>query len=635
MSWWIVAFEGGGSPSGSVIASQRVYAPWGGGMPYPRTVGGVTMGPPGTDGIASAPATGWVSGNDPVLRGRWQVDNSITATYRFDLPFAGRTVDIILGLSGQNFQRNRVRLWDGDVATGEQFFDFSGQNTGDGPPGGTFDQWMDFTSGGATQTTWRAMDADVLDPLPTVRQRVFTNSFVTVQLGAHASEAFQSQLSFIALREVSVAPPLVANAYRLIPGTFPDSPVAGTPYTLRVEAIDTTQGNARVTTHTDSAVTLGEDVAFPNLYEIVSGTVTRAMILAGAGTLDFPSIVFGAIPTQLTPPSLAAGSATDTSTQRSVPITVTPGSGWPGGVTTQLQTRRGSTAFANTGSPVTTSGTLTFARESAAYTVDVRGIASVAGGVPADSAPSAVLTITVPALAPAALAAPSLVAGVPVDTSTQRTVVVTVTGPSGWPSGVTTQLQTRRGSAAFADNGAAVASAASLTFARESAAYSVQVRGIARVSGGVPADSEPSGVLTIAVPALVTIPSLTTATPLRCTVQLYPSTSQAVDATGGGGIPSLLARTDSDHVLRIRTITNMITGAVTEPTDLRYRVEDDTGLLIGATVTAPTAPDDWRIPLARQLFAADRGPMLLVLTLVATDASETVLQFTLAQGVQQ
>jgi hypothetical protein len=236
---------------------------------------------------------------------------------------------------------------------------------------------------------------------------------------------------------------------------------------------------------------------------------------------------------------------------------------------------------------------------------------------------------------PAQLAPPSLAAGVPSDTAMVRSVVITVSGPTSWPVGVTVQLQTRRGSAAFANVFSPTASTLTLPFAREASAYTVDVRGFARIDGGSPADSDPSAVITLTIPALVSIPVLSSAAPLVCAVQLFPSTSEAVTATGGGAIPTLIARSDSDHVLRIRSIRNSITAAVVEPTDIRYRVEDATGLLVGATVATPTSADDWQIPLSRALFVTERGTMTLRLTLVAPDTSETVLQFTLAQGVQQ
>lgn len=138
------------------------------------------------------------------------------------------------------------------------------------------------------------------------------------------------------------------------------------------------------------------------------------------------------------------------------------------------------------------------------------------------------------------------------------------------------------------------------------------------------------------VPPVDPITPITVATPLRCQVDLYPATSVPVDATGGGGIPTLLARTNSDHIVRITSIANDISGATVVPPSIRYSVADGTGVLVGATLTAVFATGEWRIALPRTLFTPTRGPMTLTITLVApSDATETALQFTLAQGVRQ
>ncbi|MBC7844120.1 MAG: hypothetical protein H7099_17555 [Gemmatimonadaceae bacterium] len=132
------------------------------------------------------------------------------------------------------------------------------------------------------------------------------------------------------------------------------------------------------------------------------------------------------------------------------------------------------------------------------------------------------------------------------------------------------------------------------------------------------------------------IPVITVATPMRCLVTLYPRTSEVVNASSGGGIPTLTARTASDHVLRIEDIVNDISGVAVVPDVIRYTVADSTGELVDDTITDPTNPDDWQIALSRSLFTPTRGPMTLTLTLVAPiDATETVLQFTLIQGVRQ
>lgn len=87
-----------------------------------------------------------------------------------------------------------------------------------------------------------------------------------------------------------VAPPLVANELRFVSGTFPDPIVAGVVYELQVEAIDNTQGDARVTSFT-GLVELGVDPAVPVGFEIDTGDVTQNAVL---GVAVFPGIVFAA-----------------------------------------------------------------------------------------------------------------------------------------------------------------------------------------------------------------------------------------------------------------------------------------------------------------------------------------------------
>lgn len=129
---------------------------------------------------------------------------------------------------------------------------------------------------------------------------------------------------------------------------------------------------------------------------------------------------------------------------------------------------------------------------------------------------------------------------------------------------------------------------------------------------------------------------ITVATPLKCVVTLFPVTSEPVEGTSGGGIPSLIARTASDHLLRLQTIRHAVTNVVVEPTNIRYVVADKNGTLVNGNVLDPTNADDWQIALTRGLFTPTRGPMSLTLTLVApVDSTETALQFTLAQGVNQ
>lgn len=82
----------------------------------------------------------------------------------------------------------------------------------------------------------------------------------------------------------------VADSLRWV--TVPDPIIAGTPYTLEVEAFDSLL-NVRATSFTGN-ITIGIDIAVPVGYEIVSGVLTRTAV---AGLATFPSIVFGAVTT--------------------------------------------------------------------------------------------------------------------------------------------------------------------------------------------------------------------------------------------------------------------------------------------------------------------------------------------------
>lgn len=131
-------------------------------------------------------------------------------------------------------------------------------------------------------------------------------------------------------------------------------------------------------------------------------------------------------------------------------------------------------------------------------------------------------------------------------------------------------------------------------------------------------------------------PVITVATPLRAVVSLFPVTSAPINATGGGGIPTLLARIGSDHILRVQTIRNDVTLATVVPTKIKYTIADASSVLVTSEVTSPTNTDDWQIALTRTLFTPSRGALTLTLTLVApSDSTETQLQFLLALGVRQ
>jgi len=76
----------------------------------------------------------------------------------------------------------------------------------------------------------------------------------------------------------TVTATLVQNGFRIVPGSLPVSPVVGVPYTFQVEAIDTTQGNARVTTFNAASIVMGISVALPDGLVIFSGDGDEPMV---------------------------------------------------------------------------------------------------------------------------------------------------------------------------------------------------------------------------------------------------------------------------------------------------------------------------------------------------------------------
>lgn len=115
-----------------------------------------------------------------------------------------------------------------------------------------------------------------------------------------------------------------------------------------------------------------------------------ASVLSGVAT---------ATPTQLGLPSLAIEPQPENATTRDAIVRVVGPASWPGGVTTQLATRRvPSPTWIATGAPIAAQGTLTYTREVDAYTIEVSGVSSPSSGPLAPSDRSAVVSFVVPAL---------------------------------------------------------------------------------------------------------------------------------------------------------------------------------------------------------------------------------------------
>lgn len=233
---------------------------------------------------------------------------------------------------------------------------------------------------------------------------------------------------------------------------------------------------------------------------------------------------------------------------------------------------------------------------------------------------------------PTQLMPPSLAAGAASDTLTTRTVPIAVAGPLSWPVGVIVQLQTKRGAGAWTNAGAPVAASANLAFAREAATYTVEVRGIA-TNGAPLTDSDPSGVLTLSVPAAPSVGVLADATPLVCDVALFPGSPEAVTAAAGGAQATLIGRADTDNVLRVTNIRSAIEQTAVTPTSVVLELEGPDGVLLTDTIPA-AAPGVYRRGVSRAAFDPSRGTLTLRLILTAPDTSRTTIEFAVPQGVR-
>ncbi len=245
---------------------------------------------------------------------------------------------------------------------------------------------------------------------------------------------------------------------------------------------------------------------------------------------------------------------------------------------------------------------------------------------PASSGPP-----TPPPPTPTQLAAPSLAAGVPTDALTTRSVPLTVAGPASWPAGVLVQLQTRRSPGAWTNAGVPIASATTLVLGREASGYTIEIRGIG-VNGGALTDSDPSGVVALTVPAAAGVSPLTDATPLTCTVQLFPGSPEAVTAAAGGARGTLVGRADSDNVLLITDVRRAIEGDTVTPDEVALQLEGPDGILLTQTITG--VGGTWRTGIAREAFDPARGTLILRLLLTAADDSRTTIEFAVPQGVR-
>jgi hypothetical protein len=221
---------------------------------------------------------------------------------------------------------------------------------------------------------------------------------------------------------------------------------------------------------------------------------------------------------------------------------------------------------------------------------------------------------------PTQLDVPSLAASPPVDTLTTRTYTVSVAGPDSWPGGVTVQVQTRRGAAAFATV-ATTATTTALVLPREATQYTVDVRGLA-INGGTLTDSDPSAVLTLTIPAAISAVTSGTGTPLRWRTRVFPTdvqTGQYADPL----LPTLLPlRAFGSNRIVVDTIEDPERPDRITPTAVTWQATTSSGVVLGSGALTNSGTD-WRVTL-NQMSTDFR---LLDISVTAPDASVTTVRY--------
>jgi hypothetical protein len=196
-----------------------------------------------------------------------------------------------------------------------------------------------------------------------------------------------------------------------------------------------------------------------------------------------------------------------------------------------------------------------------------------------------------------ALATPSLVADVPQDAPTARVLPLRVEGPASWPAGVRVTIETRRGAAAWVPRTPTLADGGTLALSlpREAVGYAARVRAIARDPSATLVDSEYSGELTLAVPALdvpVAPPPAPTSVPttVRWTLRASPLVLPA------SGRLALLAR--GRNWLEVRDVVDDRADRYVVLDTLRWQLTDPQGdpVLAGA-FTRDLATGTWSAEL--------------------------------------
>ena len=247
---------------------------------YPKTGNGITAGRVGTTAFAalSSPFPGNPRLGGAIVAIAAGADNRV----RITRPGGAGTFTIKLQSTNEAgfFATTGLRVWDSDNST--ILYDQLTSGGGDSAAPATSVQ-------GNTDGSWGVVDR-------TDAGVTITTTGADFYVGSNGSTNFTRRLAYIEYEDGAV--PLVADDLRFVPGTLPDPIVEGALYTLQVEAIDTTQSNARVTTYSDPTITIGVDIAVPSGYVISSGDVTQPMT---SGLAVFPNTVFALAETPVTP----------------------------------------------------------------------------------------------------------------------------------------------------------------------------------------------------------------------------------------------------------------------------------------------------------------------------------------------
>jgi IPT/TIG domain len=301
------------SGSAGVAVGNIIGVPYNSSPVYPKTVGPLTLGyVGGTVAVTTQDTAAWLAGDDTRLRGyNLRVNPTPEAALRIDLPEGAGDYYVWVFSTPRTYQNTRWRINDGVGGTNRFDFEWNSAAAGWGlDPVTAPDSYIDHNGDVVTP-----IDADMLDPEPTPLTRTFSTGVMEFINGGHSAGNFNSTISAIVFEKITV--PLVTDTIRFVPGSVPDPIIEGTSYTLEVEAVDSTQGNARVTSYADPVITLSVDVAVPSGYEISAGDVTQPMV---AGLATFTGIVFAAEPPPVTPPPVVSG--------------FSPASGFPGDIVT-------------------------------------------------------------------------------------------------------------------------------------------------------------------------------------------------------------------------------------------------------------------------------------------------------------